>query len=372
MSGPSTPLLNHRSRLLLLAPHPDDESLACGVLLQRAREAGARIRVAYVTDGENNPWPQRALERKWRLDSADRQRWGEIRRGEAIAALGVLGVDRSEVQFLGLPDQGLTRLLLSGSEEMEQQLAECIRQCLPTHILVPDLADTHPDHSAISLVLETVVQNFSTPANQFSIWNFLVHGHSAIYFQRAAAFPQTPAEKARKLAAIACHQTQLLLSRRRFMAYAQRPERIALRNLRRHPSSSVPVNAAQKDVVALSVPAATRKFMPGRSRLFIVGRNEAGRAIRACTPVDNAGTGKIVDCGSKQPLGNVEVEGNILSGLRITLPPALVSRRYPLYVKLQRPGIFFDSAGWVAIHDLPEPVTESANEPSAELSLAVA
>ena len=50
---------------MLFAAHPDDESLACSVVLQRAARAGAEIRVVYVTDGENNPWPQRVLERKF-------------------------------------------------------------------------------------------------------------------------------------------------------------------------------------------------------------------------------------------------------------------------------------------------------------------
>src|ERR1043166_1910175 len=73
------PAFTSRSRLLLFAPHPDDESLACSILLQRAVRAGAAVRVVYVTDGEDNPWPQRVLERKWRLNGTDRRRWGRLR-----------------------------------------------------------------------------------------------------------------------------------------------------------------------------------------------------------------------------------------------------------------------------------------------------
>jgi LmbE family N-acetylglucosaminyl deacetylase len=53
---------------MLIAAHPDDESLACSIVLQQAVGAGAAVRVIYATDGENNPWPQRAMERKWHLD----------------------------------------------------------------------------------------------------------------------------------------------------------------------------------------------------------------------------------------------------------------------------------------------------------------
>src|ERR1700746_3506094 len=102
----NAPSFTAQSRLMLIAPHPDDESLACSIVVQRAVRAGARVRVIYATDGENNPWPQRASERKWRLTEFDRARWGQRRRQETLAALEALGVSGSSVYFLGLPDQG--------------------------------------------------------------------------------------------------------------------------------------------------------------------------------------------------------------------------------------------------------------------------
>src|SRR4051812_37319644 len=101
----------------MIAPHPDDESLAAGVLLQKAVAAGAAVSVLYVTDGDDNPWPQRVLEKRWRLDADDRARWGKRRRAEAIAALEVLGLRAADARFLGLPDQGLTRALLHDCEK---------------------------------------------------------------------------------------------------------------------------------------------------------------------------------------------------------------------------------------------------------------
>ena len=74
------PALSARSRLMMIAPHPDDESLACSVLLQQAVRAGSAIRVVYATDGDDNAWPQRVLERKWHLNASDRRRWGWLRR----------------------------------------------------------------------------------------------------------------------------------------------------------------------------------------------------------------------------------------------------------------------------------------------------
>src|ERR1700720_1211960 len=124
----SNPAFDSDSRLMLIAPHPDDESVACGVVLQRAVRAGAAIRVIYITDGENNPWPQRVIESKWRLNAADRVRWGRIRRDEALAALRVLGVDPVAVHCIGLPDQKLTALLARDARFVLKRLALMINQ----------------------------------------------------------------------------------------------------------------------------------------------------------------------------------------------------------------------------------------------------
>ena len=91
---------------MMIAPHPDDESLDAGVLLQRAVAARSAVRIVYATDGDDNPWPQRLLEKRWRLNDADRARWGKRRRKEAIAALSMLGLSGAHARFLGLPDQG--------------------------------------------------------------------------------------------------------------------------------------------------------------------------------------------------------------------------------------------------------------------------
>jgi LmbE family N-acetylglucosaminyl deacetylase len=122
------------SRLLLIAPHPDDETLGCGVTLRQAVRIGAAIQVVYATDGENNPWPQRLINRKWFLDARDRKRRGRLRRIEALKALRVLGVSASNARFLGLPDQGLTNLLASDARSTINAFGKIIRDWCPTHL----------------------------------------------------------------------------------------------------------------------------------------------------------------------------------------------------------------------------------------------
>src|ERR1700709_851803 len=127
---------------MVLAPHPDDESLATGGLLQRAVAAGASVAVLLASDGEDNPWPQRVLEGRWQIGARERERWGSRRRREALAALRVLGVGEDAVRYLGFPDQGCTRFLLGAHEAPLGTLTAAIRDWRPTLLVVPSPDDT--------------------------------------------------------------------------------------------------------------------------------------------------------------------------------------------------------------------------------------
>ena len=220
----SLPSLNSDSRLLIFAPHPDDESLACGILLQNAVEAGAAILVVYLTDGENNPWPQRYLSRRWRLNAADRQRWAKLRRREALAALQILGVSPEDARFWGWPDQGLAGMLKSQSDVALARLRYLILEWCPTHVVGPDVRDRHRDHSALGLMLERLFSGGGLFSEKIQRWTYVVHGRKNGFRRAAKAWPQTELPVEAKRRAIRCHQTQMILSGRRFLGYASRPE----------------------------------------------------------------------------------------------------------------------------------------------------
>lgn len=220
----SLPSLNANSRLLIFAPHPDDESLACGILLQNAVEAGAAVLVIYLTDGENNPWPQRYLSRRWRLNAADRQRWAKLRRREALAALQVLGISPADSRFLGWPDQGLAQLLKSQSAVVLARLRYLTLEWCPTDVVGADVWDRHRDHRAVGLMLEGLFSGGGLLFEKIHRWTYVVHGRETGFRRNARVVPQTEFQTEAKRRAIRCHQSQLMLSRRRFLGYANRPE----------------------------------------------------------------------------------------------------------------------------------------------------
>jgi LmbE family N-acetylglucosaminyl deacetylase len=206
-------------RLMVLAPHPDDESLATGGLIQRALSCGARVSVVFVTDGENNPWPQRALERRLWIGPRQRAAWGARRRGEADAALRVLGADGVSVHRLGWPDGGVTWKLLDDTSSAIAMLRALVDRERPTLLALPDLADRHPDHSAVHVLAEMVVRPLPGDSKPACL-GYLLHGHSHLGLPRRAVLTLDPAEQMRKRAAIEAHVSQVALSRRRMLRCA--------------------------------------------------------------------------------------------------------------------------------------------------------
>ena len=338
---------------MLIAPHPDDEALACSVILQKAVRAGAAIHVVYVTDGDNNPWPQRVLERRWRLSPSDRQRWGKLRRSEALAALRVLGIHPSDVQFLALPDQGLTDLLLRDCNSALARLTQVIDDWSPTDILVPSLSDIHPDHNAVAVMMRLIFADFL--AGEVSQWNYLVHGHSPAFFDRAAELSASEVETAAKRDAIRCHQTQIKLSRRRFLRYATRPERF----LRVESESAVWCDGAVHSVsrthdnLNVDFRFTVDPFRMQRSKFFVLGRDSLGRR-RACQvrlPGCSADV-EMLDCATNHSIGIARYRGHPFAG-EFALPLHLFSPIHDLFIKVDRRSWFFDEAGWIEIPGVP-------------------
>lgn len=204
-------------RLLVLAPHPDDESLACGGLLQRAVQAGAEAWVAIATNGDANPWPQRLAERRWRLGPGAAARWGARRADEARAALRVLGVDQARIRFLGWPDQGVTHRLCEDADASVATLRGLLREARPTVVAVPSLQDSHPDHSALALLLQAALRAEGIRPRVLAYW---LHGRRA-GVDGAVRLALAPVELARKREAALAHRTQAQFGRGRLLAHVR-------------------------------------------------------------------------------------------------------------------------------------------------------
>ncbi len=191
-------------RLLVFAPHPDDESLACGGLIQSALDAGAAVCVVIVTDGASNPWPQRVAEKRWRIGTTEIQRWGTLRCNEANAALQALGVGPDETTFLHWEDQGLTARLMEQPRQSVADLRALISRFKPTLITMPDERDSHPDHSALALMLRAAIRAEAASARCVSYW---LHGRPRA-FESQIELALTDGQTSGKRSAALSHASQ--------------------------------------------------------------------------------------------------------------------------------------------------------------------
>ena len=199
-------------RTMIVAPHPDDDVIAAGGLIQRVVANGGEVSVVYVTDGENNPWPQRYMKRKWMLGADDRAEWGAMRRREALASLERLRVPSEATRFLAFPDQKITALARRGDMRLRDELRQAIESFRPTLIVSPSGRDVHSDHRTIAWFTHAA-------AGAIDVTTYVVH--SAPRADRLiGTVILSEREQRRKREAIECHASQLLLSRARFMAHA--------------------------------------------------------------------------------------------------------------------------------------------------------
>ena len=200
------------TRLVVFAPHPDDEVLAAGGLIQQVREAGGTVRVVYITSGDSYTDSVRLEQHVGgRPTGANYRAYGHQREFEARAALRILGVGAWSLTFLGFPNDGLTRLMSTywseraaayrspytrqrrpaqsesfiadteyRGEDLTQELAEIIGDFKPTIILVPRQEDQHPDHCATWFFVADALGDVMRVQPRFrtDVLNYIVHYNS--------------------------------------------------------------------------------------------------------------------------------------------------------------------------------------------------
>ncbi|MCM8779664.1 MAG: PIG-L family deacetylase [Candidatus Omnitrophica bacterium] len=84
------PQFEKEDRVLFFAPHPDDESIATGGLIQEAAARGLPLKVVYFTNGDNNQLAFIVYKKRLVLRKKAFVLMGEVRRKEAIKAMNLL------------------------------------------------------------------------------------------------------------------------------------------------------------------------------------------------------------------------------------------------------------------------------------------
>ncbi len=192
------------ARVVVFAPHPDDETVGVGGLLFRLAHGHTPLRVVFVTNGDGY---RRALEQDFAVErptDADYVALGELRQREALAALAHLGVARRDVRFLGFPDGGLAELWRAhwlrthpytspytkessppdaegvgyDGQDLTSIVSGILRDFGPTVVVMPHPYDTHLDHAHTSYFVTEALSELEASgvlAPAPTVLTYLVH-----------------------------------------------------------------------------------------------------------------------------------------------------------------------------------------------------
>lgn len=215
-------------RYLILAPHPDDETLAAGGLIQGAVREGACVKVLYLTNGENNLISAMLYYRRPFLRKVDLEGLGRARRREALNAASLLGLKEENLHFLGYPDLGMYPMRnTSRGAEVILELRGYLDRYRPTHIVCPDRRDGHTDHSAAHLYLEKALRHADIPFGEVCLLSYQVHRSFKTKSGRNddSVYNVNRSETEIKRRAILCYRSQTAYRRRFLLSFARVPER---------------------------------------------------------------------------------------------------------------------------------------------------
>ncbi|MCX8082945.1 MAG: PIG-L family deacetylase [bacterium] len=200
-------LIDGGEKILIFAPHPDDEVLGCAGVIQKAIKSNANVYIVYLTNGDHNQIPYRFYEKKLVLKPSAYIELGEIRRKESTKATGMLGIPSKNLIFLGYPDFGtlkiwenywknnekpfmsfLTRATKVPykenysfgkpyiSESILGDIKQIINDIRPSKIFITSNYDTNVDHRALYNFVRVALLDME---NKPDVFIYLVHfkGH---------------------------------------------------------------------------------------------------------------------------------------------------------------------------------------------------
>jgi LmbE family N-acetylglucosaminyl deacetylase len=183
--------------LLVVAPHPDDETLGFGGAAAAIAARGVDVHTVVASDG-GAAWPG--------LSAREQQHLERSRRHESRCAAGLLGLRWPT--FLGLPDGGLA--------DQESRLADILTDLLAARVAGTWCAatwrgDGHPDHEAVGRAAAVATSRTGAVLLEYPVWmwHWARPGDAAVPWQRAARVTLDPVAAERKQRAIAEFRSQL-------------------------------------------------------------------------------------------------------------------------------------------------------------------
>ena len=253
LTAPATFLpITSTTSLLVVSPHPDDETLCCAGVIQRVLQAGGRVSIVWLTSGDASELDLLVVEKSLFLRPSKLRDLALRRMQESRDAAAILGVAPERLFFLGYPDRGILPIITDNyitpyrskftavsavpypaavspghaytGQNLERDFESVLDRVHPTLVLAPSPRDSHPDHRATGLVaIRAMAQR--NELSRMRYW--IVHGGEFWPIPRGyepdlelnppplghglsqTPFKLEPAEEQRKRLAINAYRTQM-------------------------------------------------------------------------------------------------------------------------------------------------------------------
>jgi len=170
------PYPNPEDKILILAPHNDDEVLSSAGYIKKCKEVGAQVKVVFITNGDGFLNSAEIYYKRIGISAEEYISFGELRQRESVDTLKKLNVPNEDILFLGYPDGGIRNLLLENwsnlnlyksaytkssynpypiayqrgasycGEALLANLSDIFEKFGPTKVIMPHPNDRHPDH----------------------------------------------------------------------------------------------------------------------------------------------------------------------------------------------------------------------------------
>jgi len=145
-------------KIVVFAPHPDDETLGCGGTIAKKLSEGYEAVVVYMTDGKH------AFSKLFNVNSEPTpSELKEIRKEEARRAARILGLQEENLYFLDFEDGALGQK----KAEAQQQVIEILSKHLPVEVYFPSEKDVNPDHHTTNKIVRNSINKLGLLALKY-------------------------------------------------------------------------------------------------------------------------------------------------------------------------------------------------------------
>jgi LmbE family N-acetylglucosaminyl deacetylase len=192
-----------RQRVLVVAPHPDDETLGCGGAIALLCRKGYDVKVLVVSDGTGSH-PNSRTHPAPILES--------IRVRETIDALAILGVKPTAITFLQLKDGAVPTVTAPTFLAAKARCRNYLQVVLPDTIFLPWRCDPHADHRASWQLIQAAILSLGIAPQciEYPIWDWDLCQRKGVDLSRITGWRlDIQSVLAQKIQAIAIYRSQL-------------------------------------------------------------------------------------------------------------------------------------------------------------------